>query len=213
VTLTYTNSAGQQVKAQRNVTWGYYVAAVPAAGTRVGFQHLFLRGSNGVNLVSIPFYPAQAEPSAVFGLPPDRLLLAEYVQGAEGGGRYRLYPQVAELEPGRGYFLKLDADVTLSTLGVAVSRAQAFVIELPPGWNLIGDPFEQEVLVSDLRFAREGEGPISLAEAVDKGWVGPSVYQYTQAAGYSTVDRLQPWRGYWILVTVEGGVRMLVSAP
>ena len=213
VSLTYTNSFGQQVQARRNLGWGYYVAAVPAAGMRVGYEHLFLRGSNGVNLFSLPFYPDQPEPSAVFGLPPERLLLADYVQQAEGGGRYRLYPQVARLEPGRGYFLKLDADVTVSALGVAVPRTQSFLIELQPGWNLIGDPYPQEVSVSWLRFEREGETPISFADAVSRGWIGPSVYQYTQAAGYSTVDRLQPWRGYWILVTVEGGVRMLVAPP
>jgi len=211
--LAYTNSVGQLFEFRRNLGWGYYVAALQGGGQRQQYHRILTPGPSGVVAFSLPFSPQNPEPSTVLGLPPDRILLADYRQSVEGGGAYRLYPEVAALQPGRGYLLKTDSEVTISAAGTAVSTAQPFVIELSPGWNLIGNPHEEPVQVSALRFARGSQGPLSFAQAVSLGWLGQSVFEYSAEAGPSAADRLEPWRAYWVVVKIEGGVRMLVTAP
>lgn len=212
LTLNYTNSNGQDVSETRNVAYGYYVLQVRNAAQQQLFSHRFSRGGNGAYLFSVPFIPANPSPSATLGIPSDRLLVAEWQPGQEGN-RYRLYPQVSQLVPGKGYWLKIFQDLDLNALGTPVPVDVSYRLELQPGWNLIGNPFPLPVSVANLQFQRGGEGPFGFDAAVNLGWLSPALWGFTQATGYEQAQTLEPWRGYWVLVTIEEGVVAFIPPP
>jgi len=208
----YTNSYGQEVVEKRNVGYGYYVLQVHNAARQQLLTHRFSRGGNGVNLISLPCLPANPSPTATLGIPPDRLLLAEWQPGRQES-RYRLYPQVSQLAPGKGYWLKVFQDLDLNVLATPVPADVSYRIELEPGWNLIGNPFPSSVRVADLQFQRARDGPYPFDSAVNLGWISPTIWGFTQATGYAQVDTLGSWSGYWVLVTIEEGVVAFIPPP
>ena len=212
VTLRYDNSYGQEVIERRNVAYAYYVLQVRNAAQRQLFSHRFSRGGNGVHLISLPFIPADPSPSQALGIAANRLLLAEW-QPAHEGNRYRLYPQIPQMVPGKGYMLKIFQDLDLSTLGTPVPADVSYRVELQPGWNLIGNPFPSSVSLANLEFQRPNDGPYAFATAANMGWISPDVFGFTQATGYQAASTLEPWLGYWIFVTIEEGVVAFIPPP
>lgn len=210
--INYTNANGQDITLRRNVGFGYYVVQFPNAGQRQSYSHVF---PPGVQLIGIPFYPANPEPSAFFGIAAGELLLGEYAPGQArlGGRNYKLYPEVARLQPGHAYWLKLPTTLSLGVQGSPTPTNTAFRVELLPGWNTISNPFTSTVPVNALQFESGTEGPIPYDQAVSRGWISANFYIYTPATGVVSTDRMDPWLGVWIRVTITQSVTVLIPPP
>ncbi|MCX7642302.1 MAG: right-handed parallel beta-helix repeat-containing protein [Armatimonadetes bacterium] len=114
---------------------------------------------------------------------------------------------------GRGYWLKLDADKEVYFVGHEVE--EEVVIDLQPGWNIIGCPFMKPVLWNpdSIKVRRQGEVK-SLRDARAAGWLEDYLWGWKpnprtpNAGSYFLVHNeailpeskpvMEPFNAYWI---------------
>lgn len=89
-----------------------------------------------------------------------------------------------------------------------VDSNTAYSTCLYKGWNMFGNPYNDQVSWSNALFTYRGIRK-SLADAQAAGWIASSVYYYTQtpSRGYQRLanrDVLEPFTGYWIYALVGG---------
>jgi len=157
----------------------------------------------GWNLISLPLrMPDPSVEDVLAGLGP----------GAATNNLYRYSPGVGyeihpgaftEMERGRGYWLRLDEAVSVSTCGAYASGTQE--VALVAGWNLIGHPLEVSVPLSQVQVT-DGVQTVSLSAAESAGWLQAIFYAYDSGyvAHTPSSGLLQPWSGYWLLCYSDG---------
>ncbi|MCS6830996.1 MAG: FlgD immunoglobulin-like domain containing protein [Armatimonadota bacterium] len=161
----------------------------------------------GFQMVSLPFAFDNADPSAVLGLGPGEYALLRWDTAQ------RRYALANNIRPGEGYWLRVNADQTLTLNGAKIA-GDAFGgtlrLPLPQGWVQIGNPYPYPVPIGLIRFVDTTQGvAISFAEAVQRGLVRSVLFSYdtTPPAGYKPISLYSdpsapmiPGRGYWIYV-------------
>jgi hypothetical protein len=113
---------------------------------------------------------------------------------------YDLTPQSPAdgIVAGQGYWMRLPQAVTIYQQGALAPTNAPFVISLKPGWNMVGDPFENPVAISTLTF---GSGNLSFSNAVGGSapLIGSTVWGYDSSANkYAADSTLNPGQGYWV---------------
>lgn len=227
-TVTYTGASGVPVVRRVNVGFGEAVLVV-TVGTEVDTRVHTL--PSGLAMLSLPLRPLQARPvdallSPATSLPlfaEGSLLMAQWDQSVVGEDKYRRSPSLDPLEPGKGYWMNWAGGGDVKVVGRSTAMDPEVTVQLRHGWNQIGNPYEETVPVSALRFQYLADNvPVTLASAVTNGWIVaqtlPSVGQvvafgFDSQLGYVPAQNLEPWRGYWIRVLVSEGVTMSVSNP
>ena len=122
---------------------------------------------------------------------------------------YRWFPHpfVTNISPGIGYWVLNRASNTIVLPGDATPLpSDASVnVELPRGWNQIGDPFTLPVRFDSLQVITPTSGQIGIAEAISQGLLQATLFAYdpdTQNYTWETnVSNLvmDPYAGYWLL--------------
>jgi len=116
-----------------------------------------------------------------------------------------------KLSLGEGYYLALANDEILSQSGDPViadpdcndcvdNNFDLADLSLDKGWNLIANPLVNKVAKGTLTI-NDGSGDLLFEDAVDAGWIAPTVYGWfddAQSGYYSPIDRLKPFGGYWV---------------
>ncbi|MFQ3609950.1 MAG: carboxypeptidase regulatory-like domain-containing protein, partial [Fimbriimonadales bacterium] len=113
--------------------------------------------------------------------------------------RYLFHPNpaVSTFRLGRGYFIETDEDLPLATEGTPAPNAP-FQINLKRGWNLIGNPFLQDVNWDGVQFIDpDTSATISLPTAVGKQLVANALWGYSFGS-YIATRRMKVWEGYWV---------------
>lgn len=168
----------------------------------------------GWNLMSVPIAPADGDPEVVLAGLAGGNILANNLFLYEPGVGYLMYPgQFAQMEQGRGYWLKL---MQPGVTGYGGNSGPAEVpVPLSEGWTLIGTPRTWPVPLSSCRVKHGAGYPVSWATATGAGWVDPVLYYYD--GGYKVLrasggddDRFRPWRGYWVR-SYLAGLTLLVA--
>jgi hypothetical protein len=127
--------------------------------------------------------------------------------------RYDFYPDpgVDQLELGKAYWIKRDAQTPVTLAGEYEPSQYAPVsILIQPGFNQIGNPFLFAAYWGSLEIMYQGV-TYTLDQAIAHGYIRPAMYWWVPG----TVDTpahyewttllsapLQPWEGYWIKSTV-----------
>ena len=91
--------------------------------------------------------------------------------------------------------------ITYETYGIDYPNT-AFSLPLFQGWNMIGDPYNATVPMSNMTITPiTGGSPMNLSEADANGYVYYQIYSYdpatNQYVAHST-DSLTPFTGYWL---------------
>ncbi len=150
---------------------------------------------DGVGLVSIPMQPRWSEVDSIFG----GMKVMRWC-----GDRYM---EVEYIEPGKGYVVVADTGGEIRVIGTLIDTGQPYVVGLDDGWNIIGGPFNMEVEWDSVEVEWVSWGKpiqrVGLDEAVQRGWIKPWLWQYKDGV-YRMVDRMEPWRGYWVKATAVG---------
>ncbi len=208
ISVTVTNPLGQKVTRTVNVGWDSYVAFLPGGG-QASVTHTFKRQGNGVMMISLPVEPLEQNAAALLGIDPARLLLARWDPGAPPSGAYQIWPRTDPFEPGRAFWIKLPGDLTVEVQGVLPPEDREYAVPLALGWNMVGSPRRQDVLVSNLKVQVGGDPAVSFAEALSKGYLQRGLYRYVPGAAYEIADTVRPFEGYWLRCLVPGGARLI----
>ncbi len=158
----------------------------------------------GLSLMSTPYdYPYRLsggvdtnDPARLLSLGGADLLLASWMPL---GNRYAVYPDAPadHFRLGRGYWLKLAQNTDLSRAGVLA--ADPYPVPVRAGWNLVGDPFTQQIDFTSIQVEDQNHTLMSLQQAIT---ATPPKLQGTLFAyvlgGYRMVSTLSPWVGYWL---------------
>jgi hypothetical protein len=202
----------------------------------------------GFNLVSVPLDPTPSDPVSVFeddiGDTPQLSrwnssgpLETDGCYEASPLGNSDCFPQVeiTAVTPGEGYFLiggsgnpVIDVPVGSVdvTTGTNCGMSDTYPVSLDPdgGWNIIGDPFTEQVPLSGVYLRYDGNDGTceTFQTAVVAGNIGGAIYEFNGStyvplvcnAG-SCVAVMEPWKSYWM--EVIGGftttIELIVSDP
>ncbi|HEY6194725.1 MAG TPA: FG-GAP-like repeat-containing protein [Candidatus Eisenbacteria bacterium] len=114
--------------------------------------------------------------------------------------------------PGRAFWLiakdtnRLD---TAPVTGHSVSTLDSFTVELEPGWNQVGDPYDFAVEWQRAS-ARNSSGPVILEPPVARD-ESADTYLPTHDPAYADTVRLRPFTGYWVFNPTP--LRVVLSIP
>ncbi len=153
----------------------------------------------GWALISVPLEP---EPTDVRSQLSDNISDIHVFQYFD----QRLYDPSSEeqvdLQAGVGYWIYLDSDAVLDFSGLRPDPDTPVEVPLAEGWNIIGNPYENEELSSTrMKITSAGE-TFTLEEAVAGGFISPGFYEYNSATGdyekHAIGVPLSPWKGYLI---------------
>ena len=166
----------------------------------------------GLSMVSLPydFSGTALDAATLFGLPVDATGMADIAAYDPTAAKYLIYPNLPmtprQTQTGRGYWILEAAPHSLAGMGTTV--ASPFHETLPPGWNIIGDPFQAPVYGSTLEITSPiaaggvpANTPVTLAAAQSAGIVGSALYTWDRGVGqYLEASALLPYTGYWIYI-------------
>jgi flagellar hook assembly protein FlgD len=183
---------------------------IPVKITVTPPQLPFERGP-GLFMVSLPI-SVDRQWHEILGIPEDQMKLAIY---SPQENRYLLYnelaPEQRKPKPGVGVWIKLNNAVQTTVTGVPPKASEPFVINLQPGWQIIGVPWQ--VKWANLK-VRKGNEELPISQAAERGWVYEILWTWDDEVGdYQMVwagvsglgfeEMLRPLMGYWILALEE----------
>jgi len=160
----------------------------------------------GMYFLGSPLEPADREPTTLFQLAPGELRMARYSQPL---GDYTVYsgPGTLPLRLGRGYWLKLDEDLTFTPAG-NLAPSGSLSIELDPGWHQLANAYVGPMDMMAATVCYQGT-TMDLASAAAANVIREVLWTYDPATnGYELVapflhigdSAIQPWEGFWVRV-------------
>lgn len=171
----------------------------------------------GYTVISFPLIPSTSDVQTllggIVGVPVELYWWNSGGLGDENG----TFLSETNIVPGYGYFLKSNIEnATLNIPGEIVADASR-TIPLQPGWNMIGNPYPNSVMLRETYIRKIDTGELkSYEDAVIAGWVGNAIYNFNGSTyDYSlyTEAILKLWQGYWIAVLQNGQYEMLIYRP
>lgn len=151
------------------------------------------------SLVSFPYSYANTDPKVLLNGGAS----FRFAAWDENAKLFRNYPAppANDVRLGRGYFLKNDLNMALTTPGIAADTGTLFPITLKKGWNLIGNPFPFEIRLES-SLVQGPSGFSSYADAVRAGWVSPALWSVESGVAVVRFSLLD-WFGYWVLANED----------
>jgi hypothetical protein len=201
----------------------------------------------GTRIVSFPYHSLlNTDPAIILGTPLSQMALVRWYEPDQSYDKYHFYPDArASLTPsdcqqanlsertvpyppaGLGYFLNLPQQAVLEIQGSSVQEFASTHVRLyygqhpPRGWNLIGNPYEEQTSWGAAQFVTNGVAqdlPEAIASGVTEGvlfdYIAPSGGQpgYYDFAPDPTTAVMDPQKGYWLHVNEETRVIFYSSA-
>ena len=174
----------------------------------------------GYNVISVPFIPVPNGRDSLFGaLVGTPVSLYRWYSAYPGITPPQYYLEDV-VEPGYGYFLYSSVNnVRLNIDGLKLEDTEYGII-LQNGWNMIGNPYDNIILLNDVIVKNVVTGERkSYVNAVKTGWIGNSIYALKSGnydfASFNddTPAVLEPWIGYWIHINSKDAVEIIYKKP
>lgn len=127
-------------------------------------------------------------------------------------------------QPGYAYFIHVADTGRVVPIQGLQNRNATTTVPLQGGWNMVGNPYASDLLLSDVQlrsFNSDGSSEVLPYEkAARLGWVGNALYAFT-GLGYEFMainDEtapavLKPWIGYWLYVQENKNYEMIFRKP
>ncbi|MCK4739578.1 MAG: proprotein convertase P-domain-containing protein [Deltaproteobacteria bacterium] len=182
---------------------------------------------NGYNMAGIPREASLSEGWGIDYFGQD--FTYRWISGGitTGGVILGAYDQVtalntlAAVREGEGYFVWNDLfDAVIPTAPAAEITAGTTEIALQHGWNIISNPYDANILLSDVMVVKDVDAPISWTEATASNYISNGIYYFDgsdwgstysmESAGAAVEATLTPWMGFWIYVKDDTGTYSLV---
>jgi hypothetical protein len=199
-------------------------AVGPSATFDVGVPLLYLSSSNfsnGWNMTSFPDLSAAVTSSTL--LPGNYKIRRydgasnSYIKGEDGD---------ITLTPGAGYWIRADDNNSITGQSYILNQVSSTEIATTFGWNLLGNPYQSNLPLSNLRVKYQNGSTQSYEEALNAkkvsgyGWSWEkSADQYYFVAinpnNYSTSATkrtyISPFRGFWMIVKSNDVSSIIIS--
>jgi hypothetical protein len=196
-------------------------------------------------MVSFPYRDlAETDPAAILGIPQSELALVRWWPLDTTADKYHFFPDTrASLVPpdtqqadpndrtvpfppaGLGYFLSIPRQAVLDIQGQPLQTTSTHIRlyrgqTAPRGWNLIGNPYNEDVGWGTVQFELNGER-LDLREAIDEGITEGVLYEFVQGVGDNpgfydfnpepTAALMETRKGYWVHVNEDVRARVFSS--
>ncbi len=149
-------------------------------------------------------------------------------QGGGNKGYFELVNGLKPIKAGEALFVQkasCDGNTSLLELdGEGDIVSGVYEVSLQAGWNLVSNPYNTDVLLSNIEITKDGETGLTWADAATDGWVNNSIYYYDgldwggtysfESAGGLSEAKLSPWTGYWLyLHKTDGDYKLIITKP
>jgi len=161
----------------------------------------------GWNLFSVPLYPIDPSPFTVLC---DNLSPCYAIYGYDPNPLVNNYVVNPNILPGQSYWVLAENNSSIDAKG-ALLRGATYVQPLATGWHMIGQPFNFQVKLLDLKIQENPiQGWISIAEAAQQRKIDPWIYFFYKAGnyiGYYAINLVnkQVWLTIWDPVSARYG--------
>ena len=184
---------------------------VPGDGTDTVTNGL----SKGIQFIGFPIDPFTSDPTSIFGVSANNLLLARYDSSASA---YNLYPSIEPVQVGHGYFVRLDsAQPAFSVDGRLVPNVSGSV-SLKPGWNMVSTPIAQAIATSQVRLLHAADFPTTFAEGLGTT-IGLDFFKFLpgnpdpvtgapEGGTFTAATEFDPNVGYYVLCLAPEGITL-----
>ncbi|MCK4739314.1 MAG: hypothetical protein KAT46_05140 [Deltaproteobacteria bacterium] len=179
---------------------------------------------NGYNMVGIPRVTSDLtdfDGSSAFNEPHTYRWVSSALSTVDGNnGAYEQVDLTAAIIPvnfiteSEGYYLWNNPASTPNSLPLAlndnpdVATATHNTADLLPGWNIISNPYSDNIELSSVLVSKNGEPAVTWESATTNGWIVNGIYYYDgsdwgstysfEAAGSTPEATITPWLGYWV---------------
>ena len=107
------------------------------------------------------------------------------------------------IRPGQGYWVRALNPISIYAVGISTAAESGYSIPLAAGWNMIGNPFANNVSLSSITVIDSDHESHTIATATSSGLVGGVLYTYQPSdIAYEIVPEssgsLSPYEGYWL---------------
>ncbi len=137
----------------------------------------------GWYLLSLPFEPTEKDIKLLFKQTYPNIFSFE-------NGKYLTESAIPNHTVGKGYWVYVMNDLTLSFEGISLFGSGEKNVKLSKGWNIIGNPFEEVVEWNDN--IKVGVTPLSQSSLAQT-----KLFKYENKI-YKPSTSLFPWEGYWL---------------
>jgi hypothetical protein len=151
----------------------------------------------GKHMISFPVTPNESNIATLLGYAPGTpLYLATWDPTMSETVKYRYYPDVPSIEPGRAYWLNLATTLPVVVQGALPDDNDTRAITLYPGWNMVGNTFTSDLNPWAMTVEAGGVS-YTFPAAIQAGIIGP-VWSLDDAGGYDVALSLAAWEGGWL---------------
>ncbi len=134
---------------------------VEAAGPVVPTPNFLYEFSGGTSIIAFGVDPTSSDAAEVLGLVPEEVMLYTWDTPNEQYLNYaqnRTNPLLA-IDPGKGFFFNQLATriYDIAAMPTITPPDTTYTVDLQRGWNLLGNPFNEDILLTDCRILSGGE--------------------------------------------------------
>jgi hypothetical protein len=167
---------------------GFYVFRTQLTGLRIATT-----SAGEYQMIGFPFEPKPASVVSIFDEITDVSAKGwRFGRWNPASEDYFAYPDLTTVQRGHGYWLITSDNKIITASGLSAVPDEVFAseryaeISLESGWNQITNPFAFDVSTDAVEFGSGVEEPFHEYAPDQSG------------SGYQTVNRLEPYIGYWI---------------
>jgi hypothetical protein len=166
--------------------------------------------STSWNMVSFPNMGSPIAYSTVFSSVLNNFKLRSY-----NGGSNSYTKDGISLTPGQGYWMKVDDTNNINGIKYPLNQTTSTKISTTKGWNLLGNPYQSDLPISNLQVKYKDGTTRSFADAVTRkdvagyawswdaaskqyNFISTNPDKYKTTAPKGTV--VKPYKGFWMIV-------------
>jgi hypothetical protein len=143
-------------------------------------------------------------------------------------GNWELVTPGSPAKAGEGYFVLKNSSTLPELASSSDVTAATYTYTLQRGWNIISNPYNGNVMLSDIQVEQDDGTPdtVDWTTATGNGWIINGIYFYDgsdwedtytlESAGGSPDAELVPWLSYWVYVNdndVLKTYKLIITKP
>lgn len=171
--------------------------------------------ANGWNMVA---FPDISENSALASILPESFRVRKYISA---NNRYEKFEESKNTPSiGDGYWVKIDDKTKINSVRYSYNSQNSITVPVSKGWNLLGNPFQSDLPLANLRVKYKDGTSKSFTDAVQKkevygyawSWeaaeknyhfISTDPNRYKTEANIPKESTIKSYRGFWLIINSD----------